>query len=77
MECIPFSSLLGWYSVRSDEHVGELGHVGHDEVGLVRGGAEGALAAVDERGVHPGGLGADAVEGVVRDEEDRVQAARR
>jgi hypothetical protein len=38
----------------------------------VRRGAERAATAVDERGVHPGCLGADAAKGMVGDEQDFV-----
>ena len=48
---------------------GQFGKVGDDHIGLVRGLAERALAAVDEGRRHAMGLGADAVEGVVGNEQ--------
>ena len=43
--------------------------VGDDQIRLIRPLAERPFAAVDERGAHAGGLGADAIEGVVGDEQ--------
>ncbi len=49
---------------------GEFGEIGDNEIGLMRRFAERAPAPVDERGAHAETLGADAVEGMVGNEQD-------
>ena len=63
-------------SAASRPDCGQFGEVGDDQIGLVRRLAERPPAAVDEGGAHAEGLGADAVEGVVGDEQNRWSGPR-
>ena len=57
-------------SFQSDDRVGEIFHARHQNIRLMRGFAERPAAAIDEGGLHAGRFGADAIEGVVGDEQD-------
>src|SRR6266849_5142327 len=52
------------------ERGAERREIPHDEIGLMRRLAERPAAAVDEGGAHAERFGADAVEGVIGDEEN-------
>src|SRR5262245_14754863 len=49
---------------------GQLGEIGHDQIGLMRCSAEWPFAPMDEGGSHAVRFRADAVEGMIGDEED-------
>src|SRR5262245_8394446 len=54
----------------SSQRCGQLCEIGHDEVGLMRRLAERPLPAIDERRPHAVGFRADAIEGMIGNEED-------
>ena len=62
--------LSGRIARPSSQRRGQLAEIGHDEVGLMRRLPERPLPAVDERRPHAVGFRADAIEGVIGDEED-------
>ena len=57
----------GFMAWGSSERDGQVGEVGHNEVGLMRCFAEWPLAPVNERRPHAEGFRTDAVEGMIGD----------